>query len=185
MQHAIWWIRRDLRLTDNCALHAAANTAQQVIPLFIFDSQLLSSDYVGQKRHDFLIAGLHALDQDLRQLGSHLIVRQGKFSKKMAHPIQSTHPIGEYGNPSQRFQTEIYCQPPPASIHQMILRASRYPKYQPSHKIRLSKLARGLLIPSSPGLLHPKMAQRQPRYLLISALVWYQLAKRLPSPIRQ
>ena len=32
----IWWIRRDLRLTDNAALHAALE-ADSVIPLFILN----------------------------------------------------------------------------------------------------------------------------------------------------
>jgi hypothetical protein len=36
-QTAVWWIRRDLRLADNEALHAALAAADQVIPLFIAD----------------------------------------------------------------------------------------------------------------------------------------------------
>jgi deoxyribodipyrimidine photo-lyase len=37
MTTAIWWIRRDLRLTNNQALAQASAQAAQVIPLFIFD----------------------------------------------------------------------------------------------------------------------------------------------------
>ena len=33
---SIWWIRRDLRLTDNPALHSALGQGQ-VIPVFILD----------------------------------------------------------------------------------------------------------------------------------------------------
>lgn len=81
MPISIWWIRRDLRLTDNQALHAAlANTeahAARVLPLFIIDPTLLNSAWVGEKRTAFLFAGLRALDAQLREIGSHLIVRRG------------------------------------------------------------------------------------------------------------
>ncbi|MEZ4656835.1 MAG: deoxyribodipyrimidine photo-lyase [Caldilineaceae bacterium] len=75
---AIWWIRRDLRLTDNPALQAALDYASQVIPLFILDPRLLNSSYNGPKRTAFLLAGLQALDDALRQRHSRLIVRQGE-----------------------------------------------------------------------------------------------------------
>lgn len=78
MKTTVWWIRRDLRLTDNQALAAAAKTAEQVIPLFIVDPFFAASDYVGDKRLAFLWAGLRQLDTDLRQRGSRLIVRYGR-----------------------------------------------------------------------------------------------------------
>lgn len=42
---AIWWIRRDLRLTDNGALQAALAQADIVVPLFILDDAALDSRY--------------------------------------------------------------------------------------------------------------------------------------------
>jgi len=77
MSAAIWWIRRDLRLSDNQALAAALSRAEQVLPVFVLDPKLLNSPYVGEKRLAFLYAGLHALDNDLRQRGSGLVVRSG------------------------------------------------------------------------------------------------------------
>lgn len=74
---ALWWIRRDLRLLDNQALHAALAAAAQVIPLFILDPALLRSEYASRRRIDFLFAGLASLAADLRARGSCLIVRQG------------------------------------------------------------------------------------------------------------
>nr|HRC76829.1 deoxyribodipyrimidine photo-lyase [Kouleothrix sp.] len=42
MPPAIHWFRRDLRLRDNPALHAAAEaSAGQVLPLFILDDAIL------------------------------------------------------------------------------------------------------------------------------------------------
>ena len=75
MRTAIWWIRRDLRLTDNQALKAAVEAADQVIPLFILDPVLLATG--GPKKVGFLLQGLRELDARLRLKGSRLIVREG------------------------------------------------------------------------------------------------------------
>jgi deoxyribodipyrimidine photo-lyase len=77
MKAAIWWIRRDLRLSDNQALTAALSRASVVIPVFILDPKLLASPYAGQNRQAFLFDGLCALDADLRRRGSALVVRRG------------------------------------------------------------------------------------------------------------
>lgn len=74
---AIWWIRRDLRLTDNQALSAALAYADEVLPTFILDPILLGSPYVGTKPLPFLLEGLRCLDSDLRARGSHLVLRRG------------------------------------------------------------------------------------------------------------
>ncbi len=72
---SIWWIRRDLRLTDNRPLQAAIKTGA-VFPVFILDPRLLSQP--AARRHSFLFEGLHALDKDLRARGSYLILREGE-----------------------------------------------------------------------------------------------------------
>jgi deoxyribodipyrimidine photo-lyase len=77
MNTAIWWVRRDLRLSDNQALAAALSQGRAVIPAFILDPRLLASPYASQKRLAFLFEGLRLLDADLRLRGSALIVRQG------------------------------------------------------------------------------------------------------------
>ena len=71
----IWWIRRDLRLEDNQALTAALNEGTGVLPVFILDERLLAQP--AEKRQGFLFAGLRAMDDDLRRLGSGLIIRRG------------------------------------------------------------------------------------------------------------
>jgi len=72
--NAIWWIRRDLRLTDNAALHSALE-ADSVLPVFILDPAF---DSASTRRKNFLYEGLHALDKDLRERGSYLLIRYGK-----------------------------------------------------------------------------------------------------------
>jgi deoxyribodipyrimidine photo-lyase len=81
MKTIIWWIRRDLRLTDNQALSRAVKEAKDVFPIFILDPKLIDSSYVGEKRLSFLYAGLHQLNADLQELGSRLIIRAG-------HPLE-------------------------------------------------------------------------------------------------
>jgi deoxyribodipyrimidine photo-lyase len=81
---ALWWIRRDLRLTDNQALAAAVEHAQQVVPVFVLDPVLLDSPTAGAKRVAFLLAGLRQLDADLAALESRLIVRCGDPAQELA-----------------------------------------------------------------------------------------------------
>jgi deoxyribodipyrimidine photo-lyase len=83
MKSALWWIRRDLRLTDNEALNAAISSCGQVLPVFIVDRALLASPYVGSKRLAFLFSGLRQLDADLRLRGSHVIVREGEPEEQL------------------------------------------------------------------------------------------------------
>ncbi len=77
MSTAIWWIRRDVRLSDNQALHASLAGSDQVVPLFVLDPTLINSSYASARRTAFLLGGLQALNERLQQLGSHLIVRSG------------------------------------------------------------------------------------------------------------
>ena len=90
MKAAIWWVRRDLRLTDNQALSAACEQAEQVVPTFILDPTLLSQNEDAKKRLAFLFAGLRALDADLVQLGSTLIIRRGDPQEQLTALVEET-----------------------------------------------------------------------------------------------
>jgi deoxyribodipyrimidine photo-lyase len=83
----IWWVRRDLRLTDNAALHAALE-ADSVIPVFILDPAFSRSS---PRRKNFLCEGLDALDKDLRTRNSYLIVRKGKPVDVLGHLLTETN----------------------------------------------------------------------------------------------
>jgi deoxyribodipyrimidine photo-lyase len=76
MSTAIWWIRRDLRLSDNPALYEALKCHQTVIPLFILDDILLEQS--STLRNSWLFGSLLLLEKDLIARGSRLIVRKGK-----------------------------------------------------------------------------------------------------------
>ena len=90
MSSAIWWIRRDLRLSDNQALSAALRYSGGVLPVFILDPSLISSRYCGQKRLSFLFDGLRILDASLRERGSYLILRSGNPAFILKQLLQQT-----------------------------------------------------------------------------------------------
>ena len=87
MQKALVWLRRDLRLYDNAALHHALKESKQVWLAFIFDADILKPLIQGEldskglkpdRRVDFIWQGLKQIDNELKQLGGGLIVRFGK-----------------------------------------------------------------------------------------------------------
>ena len=71
---SIWWIRRDLRLADNAALHSALG-AGSALPVFILDPAF---DDSSARRKSFLYEALSALDKELRKRNSYLVIRKGK-----------------------------------------------------------------------------------------------------------
>ncbi len=68
---------RDLRVRDQPALAAAAELADRVVPLFVFDDTILGSDFAAPNRVAFLLDSLADLDGSLRGLGAGLVVRRG------------------------------------------------------------------------------------------------------------
>ena len=86
MSTAIAWIRRDLRLTDNSALHAALAHADSVIPVYVLDPVLIER-YAGTKRLAFLYGALHHLNAGLRERGSQLVVRQGNAAETLGQLV--------------------------------------------------------------------------------------------------
>lgn len=93
---AIWWIRRDLRLTDNPALHAAMENGRFVIPLFVLDERLLDSKNTAPQRIAFMLDGLRALDAELKARGSKLIVRTGRPEQIVPHVVQESGATNVY-----------------------------------------------------------------------------------------
>ena len=78
MRIALHWFRRDLRLADNTALHAASRRAELVVPLFVLDAHLLRAPDLGAPRVAFLLASLRELAKELAATGAKLIVRRGR-----------------------------------------------------------------------------------------------------------
>jgi deoxyribodipyrimidine photo-lyase len=72
---AIFWFRRDLRLKDNAGLYHSLKSGDPVLPLFIFDRNILDQlENKADRRVEFIHTVLSSIQQELLQLGSSLKV---------------------------------------------------------------------------------------------------------------
>jgi len=71
------WLRRDLRLHDNPALHQAGRAGNQVVPVYIHAPQEEEPWPPGAASRWWLHHSLRSLEQALESLGSWLIIRRG------------------------------------------------------------------------------------------------------------
>ena len=76
MSTVIHWFRRDLRLSDNTALHHATK-AGIVVPVYVLSSWKNTHGWTGHKRQQFLCGNLESLAKNLEAIGSKLIFRVG------------------------------------------------------------------------------------------------------------
>ena len=74
----IFWFRRDLRLEDNIGLFHALNQETPVLPLFIFDTNILDDlNDKYDRRVDYIHQSLENINTELLQLKSSLLIRYG------------------------------------------------------------------------------------------------------------
>ncbi|HEX7188478.1 MAG TPA: deoxyribodipyrimidine photo-lyase [Actinomycetes bacterium] len=81
---------RDLRVHDNPVLAAAAEAADQVVPVFVLDTAILRSAFNRPNRACFLAESLADLDASLRDRGAGLVVRRGSWPEEVARLAQET-----------------------------------------------------------------------------------------------
>src|SRR5688572_10987471 len=74
----IFWFRRDLRLNDNAGLYHALKTGRPVIPVFIFDRNILDElEDPSDRRVEFIHRSLQEIQNELIKIGSTLDTRYG------------------------------------------------------------------------------------------------------------
>jgi deoxyribodipyrimidine photo-lyase len=74
----IFWFRRDLRLHDNAALYYALKAGKPVVPIFIFDRNILDKlEDSGDRRVSFIYAAIQEIQNQLSALQSGLRVFYG------------------------------------------------------------------------------------------------------------
>lgn len=83
----LWWIRRDLRLSDNPALTAAIANGNPVLPVFVFDE---FDETLGAAPALRLESGLEALANRLAQMGQQLCLRRGRAQDVLQKLVQET-----------------------------------------------------------------------------------------------
>ena len=74
---SFYWFRRDLRLEDNIGLFHALKSDFPVIPLFIFDTDILDKLPKDDARVTFIHENLTAIHKELQSFGSSLLVKNG------------------------------------------------------------------------------------------------------------
>ncbi len=87
------WFRRDLRVSDNAALHMALDACRQVHCVFVFDQAILDPLPRSDRRVEFIRESLVELDQNLRGLGHTpgcgLVVKVGIASDEIVSLAQA------------------------------------------------------------------------------------------------
>ncbi|OIO66997.1 MAG: deoxyribodipyrimidine photolyase [Zetaproteobacteria bacterium CG1_02_53_45] len=97
--HALVLLRRDLRLQDNRALHAASLASQRVTVCFILDPrQLAEHAWQSQPGLSFMLATLMQLHDELVASGSGLLVEQGEPATVLSHLLASDEFDAVYAN---------------------------------------------------------------------------------------
>lgn len=80
----IYWFRNDLRLHDNEGFLKAIQDADEVIPMYVFDTRQfeqidpLGIPKTGTFRAKFLLESVQNLRDNLRKKGANLVIRLGK-----------------------------------------------------------------------------------------------------------
>lgn len=75
---SIFWFRRDLRLDDNVGLFKALKAKHPVLPIFIFDTEILDKLPKDDARVSFIHERLEKINNRLKKTKSGLAVYQGK-----------------------------------------------------------------------------------------------------------
>ena len=74
----IFWFRRDLRLDDNVGFYKALHGKYPVLPIFIFDSEILNELPKNDARVSFIYSTLQKMRDELQEHGSSLAMYHGK-----------------------------------------------------------------------------------------------------------
>lgn len=101
----IFWFRRDLRLRDNAGLFHALKDNNPVLPLFIFDTNILDElDDKADRRVEFIHLALLDIQKELVKMGSTLDVRYGDpvdvykklFDEYVIEKVFTNHDVEPY-----------------------------------------------------------------------------------------
>jgi deoxyribodipyrimidine photo-lyase len=114
----VYRFTNDLRLDDHAGLAAAASQGS-VVPLLVIDAAAQARLRASPRRAAFFCAAVAALDAELRDRGSRLILRRGSPEPTIAAVIRGTDSVGvawsaSYGSPAMEadysLQAELEAQ---------------------------------------------------------------------------
>lgn len=109
----IFWFRRDLRLDDNVGLYHALNSSKEVLPIFIFDTSILSQLDKNDTRVTFIHQQLERIQEQLQKIGKSLAVFYGKpfevYQKLIAeHKITTVFTNHDYEPYARKRDLELF-----------------------------------------------------------------------------
>jgi len=81
---ALLWLRRDLRIHDHPALHAALGSAASVLPVFVLDPAVYEGRWASGDRTHALLECLDELRGEFERRGGTLAVRRGDPAEVLA-----------------------------------------------------------------------------------------------------
>mgnify|MGYP001175619745 CR=1 FL=1 len=107
----VYRFTRDLRLDDHAGLREAAARGA-VVPLLVVDDPLGKRLESSPRRAAFFCAAVAALDAELRERGSRLIVRRGEITAVVTSVVRETSAAGvawsaDYGASAQACDTRV------------------------------------------------------------------------------
>ncbi|USN55932.1 MAG: deoxyribodipyrimidine photo-lyase [Candidatus Peribacteria bacterium] len=88
---SLFIFRQDLRVFDNTGLYTAAEQSKEIIPVFIFDTQILQHLPAQDARLGFLIEAILALATDIRKTGGQLQILHGDPLVLIPQLLQQRH----------------------------------------------------------------------------------------------
>lgn len=97
-RHAVHLFRRDLRISDNTALHHASKSAQNVTPLYVLSQWDNHHLWTGSNRQQFLCHCLKSLQKNLTAIGGRLIFRRGSTAEVIRKFLIETNADALYFN---------------------------------------------------------------------------------------
>ncbi len=97
----LFWFRRDLRLSDNAGLYHALKENDSVLPIFIFDTEILDRlEDKADRRVEFIYQTLLQLKSQLEEQGSTLYILHGNpvelFKKLKPKAVYTNHDYEPY-----------------------------------------------------------------------------------------
>ena len=97
----VFWFRRDLRLQDNAGLYHALKENKKVLPIFIFDTNILNNlEDKADKRVEFIHQSLELIKKQLEELSSSLLVLYGNpvtiYQKLNPKAVYTNHDYEPY-----------------------------------------------------------------------------------------
>ena len=95
---ALFWFRRDLRLDDNVGLYHALHNESKVLPIFIFDTDILSRLPKDDARVSFLFQQIEDMNSQLAQSKKKIHVFSGKPINVFKEILKSNKVHAVYAN---------------------------------------------------------------------------------------